>query len=111
MRHTILLAILICISSNAAAQALEYLEEKTAFCYSEHSLGKYLKMAKSRNIDGLNQLILSGECNFVPDGEIMSLSGYRTDSIGSMPIVAFEKDNQELWTFRTFVQKTEIGSL
>lgn len=111
MRLTTLMISLLLISSSAFAQSFEYLEEKTAFCYSEQSLAKYLQMAKVRNIDGLNQLVINGECNFVPDGEILSLNNYKNDSIGSMPIVAFEKDNQELWTFRTFVQKTEIGSL
>lgn len=111
MRRITLLISLLLISANAFGQAFEYLEEKTAFCYSEQSLARYLQMAKIRNIDGLNQLVLDGQCSFVPDGEIMSLTDYKTHSIGTMPIVAFEKDSQELWTFRRFVQKSEIGSL
>ena len=111
-RTTLIISLLgLFISGSVFAQSFEYLEEKTAFCYSEQSLAKYLQMAKVRNIDGLNQLVIQGECNFVPDGEVMSLRDYKVHRIGTMPIVAFEKDSQELWTFHRFVQKSEIGSL
>ena len=98
-------------SITAAAGTLQYLEEKTAYCYSADSLAKYLRMAQVRNIEGMNQLVFKGECNFVPDGEVFSLADYRKDAIGNMPVIAFEKDQQTLWTFKALVSTSTIDKL
>lgn len=103
--------ILASLSHTASAQSIEYLEEKTAFCFSEASLTKYLSNAKNRNIDGMNNLVLEGKCGFVPDGQILSIHKPKKDRIGSMPVVSFQKDDKTLWTFQALVQKTDFGTL
>lgn len=99
------------LSSNVFAQSIKFLEEKTAFCYSEKALGKYLHYASKRNIEGMNSLMLKGKCDFVPDGEIVRLKNYRIDSIGKMKIVEFEKDNQVLWTINALVQSADFSDM
>jgi hypothetical protein len=93
------------------ANSLHYLEERTAYCYSSDSLAKYLHMAQARNIDGLNALVLKGECDFVPDGQVYSLTDFQKDAIGTMPVIAFERDDQTLWTFKAFMTTSEFNSL
>ena len=93
------------------AKPFHYLEEKTAYCYSAASLAKYLKLARIQNMDGLNQLVLKGKCDFVPDGQVYSLTDYRKTSIGSMPVISFEKDQKTLWTFKALVSTSQISDL
>ena len=99
------------LSQTVAAQPIEYLEETSAYCFSQASLSKYLNGAKHRNIDAMNALVLEGKCSFVPDGQILSIHKPRKNSIGSMPVVAFEKDDKTLWTFQALIQKTDFGTL
>jgi len=103
--------IVIAISGVVNAQTIRFLEEKTAFCYSEKALTKYLHFASKRNIDGMNSLVLNGECDFVPDGQIVRLQNYRIDSIGKMKIVEFELNNQRLWTVNSLVQSADFSDM
>ena len=53
MKKLILVAAsLLIISGSVIAQPIKFLEERTAFCYSEKSLSKYLQFASKRNLDG-----------------------------------------------------------
>lgn len=102
---------LIFFSGTALAQPIKFLEEKTAFCYSEKALARYLHFASKRNFDGLNNLVLNGKCDFVPDGEIVRLKDYRISSIGKMKVVAFEMDDKNIWTFNALVQTADFSDL
>ena len=93
------------------AQSIKFLEEKTAFCYSETALSKYLTFARKSNLDGMNELVLKGKCDFVPDGKVVRLTDYRIDSIGNMKVVEFEMDNLTVWTFNALVQTTDFSNL
>ena len=95
----------------AHADPIVFLEPKTVFCYSQQSLAKYLSLAESRNFDGLNQLVTMGKCNFVPDGDIVRLSDYRSDTIKDRPIVAFENEEQTLWTFEALIKQVPSNDL
>jgi len=97
--------------ATAFAEPIKFLEEKTAFCYSEKALAKYLNFAAKRNMQGLNDLVKDGKCDFVPDGEIVRLENYRIGSIGKMKIVEFERDNQNLWTFNALVQTADFSDI
>ena len=99
---------LILVCSNASAQPIKFLEEKTAFCYSENSLAKYLQLASKRDFDGLNNLVIKGKCDFVPDGEVVRLKNYRISSIGEMKVVEFEMNNHNYWTFNALVQSANF---
>jgi hypothetical protein len=105
--HILLLSLI----SAAEAQPIKFLEEKTAFCYSEKALTKYLHFASKRNFDGLNNLVLNGKCDFVPDGEIVRVKDYRISSIGKMKVVEFEMNNQNIWTFNALVQTADFSDL
>ena len=98
-------------SSVSFAKAVEFLEEKTAFCYSKDSLSKYLAHVRVRNIDGMNELVYSGECNFVPDGETYAIGDVEKSKINSMHVIAFQKDEKTLWTFKALVQSVQLGQL
>lgn len=101
-------SLLLFMFSAANAQAIKFLEEKTAFCYTEKALATYLKYASTRDFDGLNNLVLKGKCDFVPDGEIIRLKNYRISSIGEMKVVEFEMDNHNYWTFNALVQSASF---
>lgn len=111
MKKSILVAILMVISFTAQGQSIKFLEEKTAFCYSVNALSKYLKYAKKSNLDGMNELMLEGKCDFVPDGKVVRLTDYRIDSIDNMKVVEFEMDNLTVWTFNVLVQSTDFSNL
>lgn len=111
MKKLALVALFYVFVAAAQAQPIKFLEEKTAFCYSETALSKYLKFAQKRNLDGMNELVLKGKCDFVPDGKIVRLTDYRIDSIGNMKIVEFEMDNLSAWTFKALVQTTDFNNL
>lgn len=113
MKKLCLLAtsIIIAFCGTANAQPIKFLEEKTAFCYSQDALTKYLHFAAKRNINGMNDLVLEGECDFVPDGEIVRLQNYRIDSIGKMKVVEFELNNQNLWTVNVLVQSADFSDM
>jgi len=103
--------LLVLFNAAAIAQPIKFLEEKTAFCYSEQALAKYLHFASKRNFDGLNNLVKDGKCDFVPDGEIVRIQNYRIGSIGEMKVVEFEKDNRNLWTFNALVQSADFSDM
>lgn len=103
--------LLVILCGSVVAQPIKFLEEKTAFCYSEEALAKYLQFASKRNFDALNDLVLDGKCDFVPDGEIVRLNNYRTGSIGNMKTIEFEMNNQNIWTFGALVQTADFSDL
>ena len=107
---TVLVATLFFCESSFA-RSLEFLEEKTAFCYSQASLSKYLGHVRQRNIDGMNQLVHKGECSFVPDGQTYALTDYEKGRINTMNVIAFQKDDKTLWTFAALVQSVDMGQL
>lgn len=99
------------VNAAAQAQAVYFLEEKTAFCYSQEALGKYLHFASRHNINGMNELVLDGRCNFVPDGQVIHLKNYRIDAIGKTKIVEFNINDQKCWTLQALVQSADFGNL
>ena len=111
MKKLVLLALFTAVSAASHAQPVKFLEEKTAFCYSETALSKYLEFAQKSNLDGMNELVLKGKCDFVPDGKVVRLIDYRIDSIGNMKVVEFEMDNLTVWTFNALVQTTDFSNL
>ena len=94
-----------------AKQPIKFLEEKTAFCYSEQALSKYLKFVKKRNLDGMNKLVIKGKCDFVPDGEIVQLESYRINTIGNTKVVEFQLEDQTVWTFNALIQSVDFSNL
>lgn len=111
MKILILVAMLSAVSGASHAQSIKFLEEKTAFCYSETALSKYLEFAQKTNLDGMNELVLKGKCDFIPEGKVVRLTDYRMDSIGNMKVVEFEMDNLTVWTFNALVQTTDFSNL
>lgn len=99
------------LSSNVFAQPIKFLEEKTAFCYSEKALAKYLQAASKRDIHGMNNLMLKGKCDFVPDGEIVHLKNYRIEEIGKTKVVEFEFKDQNLWTVKRLVETADFSDM
>jgi len=89
--------------SKIGNMSAQYLDAKSAFCYTQDSLSQYLDAAKKSDIDSMNKLVLSGKCDFVPDGQVFSLDHYSNTSIGSTPVISFNKDNVTLWTFKVFI--------
>ena len=94
--------------SNINKLSAHYLEEKSAFCYSQESLSQYLDAAKNSNIQSMNQLVLAGKCDFVPDGQVYQVGKYDNAKIGGTPIIAFNKDDTTLWTFKAFVNSVNF---
>jgi len=111
MKKLALTALFFLFTVAVQAQSIKFLEEKTAFCYSESALSNYLKFAQKSNLDGMNELVLKGKCDFVPDGKVVRLKDYRIDSIGNMKVVEFEMDNLTVWTFNALVQTTDFSNL
>jgi hypothetical protein len=107
----LMLFVIFTVSGVSQAQQIEFLEEKTAFCYSEKALASYLSFASKRDLEGMNQLVLKGKCNFVPDGEVVLLKNYRMNAIGDMKVVEFEMENQIVWTFSVLVQSADFSNL
>lgn len=102
------IAFLLSVLSGAAfAQQPKYLEEKSAFCYSQEALANYLKHAERLNLDGMNQLVLNGKCGFVPDGKKYTLTKYKSDIIGKMPVIQFTMDDNVFWTFKALLQSAD----
>ena len=95
----------------AHADSIVFLEPKTVFCYSKQSLANYLKLAESRNFEGLNQLVVKGKCDFVPDGDIIRLSNYRDHMLKDRSIIAFENQEQTLWTFKALIKQVQASNL
>jgi len=94
--------------SNISKLSAHYLEEKSAFCYSQDSLSQYLDAAKTSNIQVMNELVLAGKCNFVPDGQVYQVGKFDDAKIGGTPVIAFNKDDTTLWTFRAFVNSVNF---
>jgi len=112
MKKLTLAALFFVVSSAVQAQqTVKFLEEKSAFCYSEQALAKYLDHASRRDIDGMNNLVLNGKCDFVPDGKVVQLKKYRIDSIGNTKIVQFSIDDKNCWTFLALVQTADFSNL
>ena len=111
MKKLVLAILFMVIGVSAQAQPVKFLEEKTAFCYSEQALSNYLNFAKNRNLDGMNKLVIKGKCDFVPDGEVVRLENYLIDSIGNTKIVEFEIEDQTAWTFNALVQSVDFSNL
>lgn len=93
------------------AQQIQFLEQKTAFCYSKQALAKYLKYAEQRNLDGMNELVLNGKCGFVPDGEVVQLKKYQIKTIGNRRVVRFKIDNNTCWTPKILIQTADFSNL
>ncbi|MCI0504889.1 MAG: hypothetical protein L0Z73_02145 [Gammaproteobacteria bacterium] len=107
----LMLFVIFTASGVTQAQQIIFLEEKTAFCYSEKALASYLKFAQKRDLEGMNELALKGKCNFVPDGSVVLLKNYRMNTIGDTKVVEFEMDKQTVWTFNVLVQTANFNNL
>ena len=86
----------------------QYLDAKSAFCYTQESLSKYLDAAKQSDIESMNHLVLNGKCDFVPDGQIFTVKKFSSAKIGNTPVIAFNKDENTLWTFKAFVNSVNF---
>jgi len=95
--------------SKIGDMSAHYLEEKSAFCFTQESLSQYLDAAKRSDMQTLNDLVLAGKCDFVPDGQVYSLRKYSSAKIGTVPVVAFNKDEATLWTFKAFVNTVNFN--
>lgn len=111
MKKLLLIALLVSNGCLAHAESIQFLEPTTVFCYSQQNLAEYLRKADQRDLDGLNQLVLAGKCDFVPDGDIIRLGHFRDLTLESRPIIAFENKNQTLWTFKALVKKVQLSNL
>jgi len=94
--------------SRTGKLSAQYLEEKSAFCYSQDSLSHYLDAAKVSDIQSMNELVLTGKCDFVPDGQVYQVGQFDSTKIGTTPVIAFNKDNTTLWTFKAFVNSVNF---
>jgi hypothetical protein len=111
MQKIILSLLLFAASACAQAESIKFLEQKTAFCYSEQALTQYLAHAQQLNIEGMNKLVLNGHCEFVPDGEVIQLKQYKVKTIGDRQVVEFEMNNNTYWTPEALVQTTDFSNL
>lgn len=111
MKKLMLFTLLTGFGATCQAQFVMFLEEKTAFCYSESALSKYYNFARKRKLEGMNMLVLNGKCDFVPDGEVIRLKNYQIETIGRMKAVEFKIDNIPVWTIKTLVQTTDFNNL
>ena len=81
----------------------EYLDENVVFCFTQDSLSTYMDMAEIFDLDGMNYLIRTGECNFVPTGKYLPVESYISKTIKSTPVIAAEMGDLTLWTFKKLV--------
>lgn len=86
-------------------KSIEYLDEKVVFCFSKDSLRAYINMLKVFDLDGMNNLVLKGKCNFIPNGEYLPLESYKSHTINSVPVIATKIEGITLWTFRKLVSE------
>jgi hypothetical protein len=91
------------------AHSAQYLDAKSAFCYTQESLSQYLDAAKQSDIESMNHLVLNGKCDFVPDGQVYSVKKFSSAKIGTTPVIAFNKDETTLWTFKAFVNSVNFN--
>ena len=111
MKKLPLMLLFMMFGTDIPSQSIKFLEEKTAFCYSEQALSKYLNFVNNHNLDGMNELVIKSKCDFVPDGEIVRLENYRINTIGNTKVVEFELKDQTVWTFNTLVQSVDFSNL
>ena len=83
--------------------SFEYLDENVVFCLAQASLSMYIDMAEIFDLDGMNSLVETGECSFIPDGSYLPLEKYHSKTINSVPVIAAEMGDITLWTFKKFV--------
>lgn len=88
---------------NNTGPSFEYLDENVVFCFTQGSLGTYMNMAEILDLDGMNYLIRTGECNFVPTGKYLPVENYASKTINSTPVIAAEVGDLTLWTFKALV--------
>jgi len=98
-------------ASTALALETVYLDEKMAYCHTQDSLTEYLAMANQRNVHGMNLLVLSGECDFVADGDRLGFTNYRKTTIGDMPVIELNARHGKLWTFQSLLQTEAAAKL
>ncbi|WP_455208366.1 hypothetical protein [Kaarinaea lacus] len=91
--------------------SLEYLDEKVVFCLTRDSLSAYMEYVDLLDLDGLNKLVLTEMCNFIPDGEYLLLQQYRSLMINSIPVIAVDMEDITLWTFSALVSKGDPRAL
>ena len=90
-------------SCNNIAPSIEYLDENVVYCFTQASLGRYIDMADILDLDGMNYLVETGECSFVPDGRYLPLEKHESKIINSVPVIAVKAGDLTLWTFKKFV--------
>ena len=99
---------------NDVDSSFEYLDENVVFCFSKESLATYMDMAEIFDLDGMNYLVRTGECNFVPTGKYLPLENYKSQMIDSEAVIATDVEDITLWTFKKLVsegnlEEPEIG--
>jgi len=90
---------------NDIYNSIEYLDENVVFCLSEDGLSTYIDMAEVFDLDGMNYLVGTGECNFVPTGKFLLLQNYESKILNSVPVIAIDIKDLTLWTFRKLVSE------
>ena len=103
MKKLPLIVLFMAFGTDITAQPIKFLDEKTAFCYSEQALSKYLNFVKNHNLDVMNELVIKSKCDFVPDGEIVRLENYRINTMGNTKVVELELEDQTPWTFNALL--------
>ena len=82
----------------------KYLEANTVYCFSKQNLVSYIKFAQARDMQGLNLMVETGECDFTPDGKNVSVPSFRSEKINSTLVVRFPFNGKTVWTFKTLLK-------
>lgn len=90
-------------SCNNFGPSIEYLDENVVYCFTQGSLSIYMDMAEIFDLDGMNYLVQTRECNFVPTGRYFPLENYASKMINATPVIAAEVGDLTLWTFKKLV--------
>lgn len=95
--------------SNDKLPVIDFLAETVVFCNSRDSLASYKDMADVFDLDGLNNIVLAGECDFVPDGKYLTLHDYHCHAINSTDVIVAAVQGFKVWTFVSLVSRGYPG--
>jgi len=84
------------VSANKSAR----LDSNTLYCRNKVSLKSYLAFAQKRDMQGLNLMVETGDCDFTPDDKKINIQKISQGVIGTITVVEFQWKNKTLWTFQ-----------
>lgn len=96
-------------STDCGEKITEYLDEKVVFCVSKSSLMQYRSAAKVFDLEAMNELVFSGECNFIPDGEYLPLKHYSYHLVDSVSFIAIKIEDITIWSLAELVSEEGTG--